>query len=85
MAAYRKSKKKNTRFKLMIIFSSDSSDISKSFSFSSSILTGLSFVGSTSTPHLLVDCADRASTNPLNWAFVEKTQKNYWICPCKTL
>jgi hypothetical protein len=38
----------------MIIFSSDSSDISKSFSFSSSILTGLSFVGSTSTPDLLV-------------------------------
>jgi hypothetical protein len=35
----------------------------KSFSFSSSILTGLSFVGSTSTPHLRVDCADRASTN----------------------
>ena len=37
-------------FKLIIIFSSDSSDISKSLSFSSSILTGRSFVGSTVKP-----------------------------------
>jgi hypothetical protein len=54
-------------FRLIIIFSSDSSDISKSlslsFSFSSSIFTGRSFVGSTFTSHLLVDCAERASTN----------------------
>jgi hypothetical protein len=47
--------------KLIIILSSDSSDIAKKFSFS--IFTGLSFVGRISTSHLLVYCADRASAN----------------------
>jgi hypothetical protein len=36
---------------------------SLSLSFSSSIFTGRSFVGSTFTSHLLVDCAERASAN----------------------
>ena len=71
---------------MRIICSSDSSDISKSLSISSSILTGHSFFGGTSTSHLLVDCADRASTNSFEVGLCRTdTEELYCNYPCKIL